>query len=310
VRYLKEPEWLEPSETGMTFRLPRPVYPPGRHYRYSNYNFLILGALLKKVSGRELGEYIENEVFLPAGMNRAKTSYTLTGAGGVLTTLPDLAAYATMLLNKGGAVLQASTLERMLEKQIYIPLSGSTKYVGLGWRVHADSDGVLTFFHIGGDNGVAAWVQMFPRYNAAVVYLANPPAYDDRLMGNLLLLQKRLGDLATAMTGAPSPLYLHKSSFFSASQIPGFTGTYQNPLDKKIIQIQLKDDKLHVQTPYEFNTDLEPETSNVFVGTNNNLNYDFTFSKKSNRILGLSTWYGYFQRLNEDGTPVSVDDVP
>jgi CubicO group peptidase (beta-lactamase class C family) len=45
------------------------VFKPGEKYEYSNVGFIILGAVIEKVSGQHYFDYVRDHVFKPAGMN-------------------------------------------------------------------------------------------------------------------------------------------------------------------------------------------------------------------------------------------------
>lgn len=48
-----------------------PSFPPGSRMEYSNYGFLLLGAVVERVSGQSYYDYVEEHVFAPAGMTSA-----------------------------------------------------------------------------------------------------------------------------------------------------------------------------------------------------------------------------------------------
>ena len=43
-------------------------FEPGSQWRYSNYGFTLLGAIIEKVSGKSYYDYVRDAIFLPAGM--------------------------------------------------------------------------------------------------------------------------------------------------------------------------------------------------------------------------------------------------
>ena len=113
--------------------------PPGSKYVYSDLNFILLGAIVEKVSGMPLDRYAERNIFAPLGMDQTmfnplkkkpwlkhlippteidtvyrhellkgivndERSYYMGGVAGhagLFSTGPNLAAYAQMLLNGG-----------------------------------------------------------------------------------------------------------------------------------------------------------------------------------------------------------------
>ena len=48
-----------------------PAFPPGSKFDYSNYGFILLGAVIERVSGQSYQDYIQQHVFDPAGMTTA-----------------------------------------------------------------------------------------------------------------------------------------------------------------------------------------------------------------------------------------------
>ncbi len=49
---------------------PRPLrFEPGTRFEYSNYGFLILGAIIDRVSGQSYYQYVHDHVYVPAGMD-------------------------------------------------------------------------------------------------------------------------------------------------------------------------------------------------------------------------------------------------
>ncbi|NHK31717.1 MAG: beta-lactamase family protein [Asgard group archaeon] len=49
--------------------LPDRVHPPGTITSYSNYGFTLAGYIVEEMSGKSFEQYIEDEIFLPIGMN-------------------------------------------------------------------------------------------------------------------------------------------------------------------------------------------------------------------------------------------------
>src|SRR4029077_2164658 len=58
-----------------------PAFPPGSKFDYSNYGFLLLGALVEKISGQSYYDYVEDHVFRRAGM--AHTRFPLREESGM-----------------------------------------------------------------------------------------------------------------------------------------------------------------------------------------------------------------------------------
>jgi CubicO group peptidase (beta-lactamase class C family) len=125
-----------------------PVDPPGSKFSYSDINFIVLGALVERVSGETLDEYAARHIFAPLKMMRtrylppmaeragwigkiAPTQYDenermlrgvvhdptarrmggVAGHAGLFSTGDDLAKFAQALLDGGDGILSALSVE-------------------------------------------------------------------------------------------------------------------------------------------------------------------------------------------------------
>ncbi len=313
MRSYEATEWVE--QTSVPFRVPMPIYPPGRHFRYSNQSFLLLGEILKKITGQSIEEYVKANVFIPAGMTTS--TGPLTGAGGVQTNIRDLGAYANMYLHEGRSeqnkvILRPQTVRSMLEQQTFIPYAMRQKYQGLGWRVERDEFGPTTYFHIGGDNYVAAWIQMFPQYHAAIFYLGDPPEYSNKLHTFLTLLQMRLGDVATVMTGAPKALYDTGATMPAQNIVDSYTGLYRHSFTGKEIRVtinQANGQRTLQADESGYVYPLYPNTTHTFLAPTD-YNVDFFVDATSGTVQGVADMRGYYVRVNENTADASAAAAP
>ena len=112
-----------------------PVAPPGAHFIYSDINFVLMGEIVRRLSGESLAQFAHEQIFAPLGMNdteflppaslQARIAPTeidedtgqpfrgivhdptsrymggIAGHAGVFTTADDLARYAEMMLGMG-----------------------------------------------------------------------------------------------------------------------------------------------------------------------------------------------------------------
>ena len=113
----------------------KPVTPPGEKFVYSDINYILLGEIVRRISGRNLDVYAREEVFLPLGMKESMfnppaalrpriaptehykgdagplrgvvhdetTKYMggVAGHAGLFTTALDLQKFAEMMLHQG-----------------------------------------------------------------------------------------------------------------------------------------------------------------------------------------------------------------
>jgi CubicO group peptidase (beta-lactamase class C family) len=172
-------------------------FEPGARFEYSNYGFVLLGALIEAASGQSYYDYVREHVFRPAGMTatdslpestdvpKRATGYmklgpgvpgepnndTLpwrgTAAGGGYSTVRDLMRFAEAL-SSGKLISKASFAEMTREHQ--------PQY---GYGVGVQGAGPLrSYGHGGGAPGMNGELRVFPRLGYVVVGLSNldPPA--------------------------------------------------------------------------------------------------------------------------------------
>ena len=163
-------EW-EGKETAyrMAFEAP-PERAPGAAFVYSDINFVVLGALVDRLSGEPLDEYSAKHIFAPLSMKEtrfgppsswepriaptriapteedenhrllrgvvhdptARRMGGVAGHAGIFSTADDLAIFAQALLDGGRGVLTPATIAKMTSPQQ--PVNGTTLR-GFGWDI-------------------------------------------------------------------------------------------------------------------------------------------------------------------------------
>ena len=148
----------------MAFEAP-PERAPGAAFVYSDINFVVLGALVERLSGESLDEYAARHIFGPLGMKETRfvppasweqriapteedenhhllrgvvhdpTARRMGGVAahaGLFSTADDLALFAQALLDGGRGVLTPATIAKMTAPQQ--PVNG-TAVQGFGWDI-------------------------------------------------------------------------------------------------------------------------------------------------------------------------------
>jgi uncharacterized protein YbbC (DUF1343 family) len=209
-----------------------PTDAPDSVFRYSDINFILLGEIVKRVSGMSLDAYCEREIFGPLKMNdtgfhpverlRGRVAPTekqadgtvlrgvvhdptarrmggVAGHAGLFTTALDLARYSRMLLAEGELdgkrVFKMETVRLMTS--VKSPGGVGVKR-GLGWDIDSAYSGPRgDRFPVGsfghtGWTGTSMWLD--PATRTFVLFLSNRnhPGEDGTVLG----LRRVLGTLA------------------------------------------------------------------------------------------------------------------
>jgi CubicO group peptidase (beta-lactamase class C family) len=172
-----------------------PAFEPGSKFDYSNYGFILLGAVVERVSGRNYYDYIEEYVFRPAGMQHSgfptleqmdgvAIGYTWvekelkpstewlpwrgTPAGGGISTAEDLVRFFAAL-NAG----------KLISKEMLAEATRRQPNWGLGF-VSSPPDEFPHWGHGGGAPGNSLIADYHPKADLNFVCLSNldPPACD------------------------------------------------------------------------------------------------------------------------------------
>lgn len=181
---------------------------PGTKYTYTTHGYSVLGCVVEGASGQRFADFVGENVFKPAAMERARAdsvadiipnraqgyritdkgmltnspladnSYKVPG-GGFVSTVEDLARFAAAL--QSGRLLKPETLELMYAPQK--TRDGKETAYGLGWGVARRPTGERAVGHSGGQQRVSTFLHMQPEQGLAVVIMSN-------------LEGARLGDLA------------------------------------------------------------------------------------------------------------------
>jgi CubicO group peptidase (beta-lactamase class C family) len=187
-----------------------PLRPPGTGFRYSDVNFIVLGEIVRRVSGQPLEVYCAQKIFTPLNLRHTSfkppwtwltciapcniikghlrwgevqdpTSYRLGGVAGhagVFSTAADLAVFAQMLLNggesRGEHILSAKAVAAMTKPQ---KTGGIITRHGLGWDIQsAYSKEFNASFPAGsfghtGYTGTSIWIE--PHSKTYLIILTN-----------------------------------------------------------------------------------------------------------------------------------------
>lgn len=101
------------------------AYEPGVHFAYSNFDSLILSAIVTKTTGKLLDEFLQEELYSVIGIEKTEWpqfgGYTL-GCTGLRISVKDMARFGLFLLNDGQwdgkQIVSKSYLRMASQKQV------------------------------------------------------------------------------------------------------------------------------------------------------------------------------------------------
>ena len=226
-----------------------PIAPQGTRFIYSDIDFIVLAAVVERVSGLPLDSYCAKNIFAPLGMAHtrfrppatwlpqiAPTEYDergqmlrgsvhdptvrrmggVSGQAGLFSSADDLAKFAQALLT-GGSILSPLAIEKMTTPQ---QPPAATALRGLGWDIDSPFSSnrgellpVGSFGHTG-FTGTSLWID--PTTHTYIILLTN--AVHPRGQGSAISLRAKV---ATAVAAA-IPLTIPEQEALRWKSITGY----------------------------------------------------------------------------------------
>jgi CubicO group peptidase (beta-lactamase class C family) len=190
----------------------KPVSSFRTKYDYDNLLYIVAGEVVHRVSGQTWGDFVEQRIMKPLGMNQSAGSWNrlkdtsnvivphvpiegklqvidrytnpvFDAAAGIYSSVNDLSKWAIMQLNKGKfgenkTLFSQKQHSEMWTPQTILPNRTSPPYntlfkaYGLGWQL-ADVKGKLEVSHTGGLEGIVTKVTLIPELNLGIIVLTN-----------------------------------------------------------------------------------------------------------------------------------------
>jgi len=175
-------------------------FPPGAKYQYSSPGYNLLARIVERASGRPFNEYVQKELFDPAGMTetgfadeparwpatRRTPSYSskedeadpplyptpnapkIVGSGSVVSTAGDLWKWELAL--RSGRVLDAEATRKLFAPG---PASGTNSAYAGGWLVVRSQRGTTVIMHAGDIGGFNTDMRRLVDEHATIIFLSN-----------------------------------------------------------------------------------------------------------------------------------------
>jgi CubicO group peptidase (beta-lactamase class C family) len=189
-------------------------FAPGEKFQYSNSGYMVLGAIIEKVSGQDYYSYVQEHVYKPAGMSdtgfyepgkeipNLAVGYTKMGMDG--KPLPEVRDNTSTREVRGGPAgggystvgdlvkfhMALRSYKLLNEEYTKLVTTGKVEAGGpMGRYAYGFGDKMFNGKHIvgnnGGSGGIAANFEMYPELGYTSVMLMNtdPPAMMPVIMG-------------------------------------------------------------------------------------------------------------------------------
>ncbi|MFH2094952.1 MAG: serine hydrolase domain-containing protein, partial [Bacteroidota bacterium] len=180
----------------MTKFRPDRYYPPDMTFDYSNTGYMLLAAIIEKVSGLDYGDYMDKSVFKPLGMDHTvvynrnrnteiqyRTSGYLyrikeaennflngiTGDKGIYTSIEDMHKWDRALYTD--SLLKRETI--MLAFQPMGKSRDAFENYGYGWRMYNSGDTMKVLYHGGWWQGYHNMYVRLEKDSTAIIILKN-----------------------------------------------------------------------------------------------------------------------------------------
>jgi len=217
-----------------------PVAETGTRFIYSDVNYIVLGELVRRVSGISLDRFASENIFRPLGMK--DTGFTpaaelkgriaptenkrgevhdprsfllggVAGHAGLFSTADDLAIYCQMMLNggeyRGIRILSPLGVRRMMEPRASGGNATDGMARGIGWDVvtgfSANRGDLFPVGSVGhtGFTGTGLWID--PSSETFVVFLSNRvhPKLDPKEPADVSSLRGRIASIVAASIISP-----------------------------------------------------------------------------------------------------------
>jgi len=298
---------------------------PGEQWLYSNSGFFLASVIVKRVSGKSLAQFAEEQIFRPLGMthtrynddhmavipNRATgydsrpgggfatamSNFEQTGDGAVQTSIEDLIKWDENFYHPtvgGDALLKALQTVAVLN-------DGKTQTYALGLTVDSYR-GLHTVSHGGSWAGYRAELMRFPDQHFSVATLCNlagtNPTMLSRRVAEVFLGDKMTAADAVTAAGQGRPQATPATWFPTAAELGAFAGTYYSPELETTYMLRVENGKLLLVRRREAPVQLTPISADSFRARG----LQFSFTREKGKPNAFTVDAGRTKNLRFDRT--------
>lgn len=174
---------------------PKAIGKPNSFFSYSNTNYVVLAAIIEKVTGMSFKDYMDKQIFQPLGMKNSfvfdfyyNTRPNLTYGFDKKGVIDNFTSFDGVVGDKGifssvedmfifdQALHAGKLISRPMQIVAFSPLSfekPSRKNYGLGWRLMQQPDNSYLSYHNGWWHSYHTLFHHFPNNEMTVIVLSN-----------------------------------------------------------------------------------------------------------------------------------------
>ena len=244
------------------------TYPVGTTYQYNNFNYIIAGLIIEKVSGQSYADYITQHIFEPLDMRHSYADRALALADGLsdghiymfgqvfrdervrspaalpsgflMVSAEDMTHFAMAQLHEG-RYGDASILSPQGIAEMHAPavLEGGSSYWGIGWDI-SEFEGMSVITRAGDTGHFHSLIFLMPEKGLGIILLVNASGFEQ--MKSQVFDQVALG-VFNMLNGKPAapvsvPFIMHflywSILFIPVLQILGIVFVWQKRQRMKI----------------------------------------------------------------------------
>ena len=190
------------------------LFDPSTGFRYSSYNYTLLGIVIEKSSGLTYEEYMQENIFDKAGMTSTSIEVVMDypegksrifrrdkphqfqtvddnslsdriPGGGIQSSVKDVLLFAKAIVNN--TLISEESLKTISTDSGY---KKEGNPYGMGWFIYGHGDNGSVIGHSGGQLGCSSFLFVLPEKKIASVVLANTSGVDEVIkIANDLFIQ-------------------------------------------------------------------------------------------------------------------------
>jgi len=202
-RFWADQQGMEDAVRGLnTIPLSRPV---GTTYQYNNYNYIIAGLIVEKVSGQSYADYVTQHIFEPLDMRHSYADRALALADGLsdghtymfgqvfrdervrspaalpsgflMVSAEDMTHFVISQMDGSYQDISVLPAQGIAEMQVPAVSKGNGSYWGIGWDI-SEYEGMPVIARVGDTGHFYAIIVLLPEKGLGVALLANASGFE------------------------------------------------------------------------------------------------------------------------------------